>query len=130
MLNKQIASIFLLLALAGHVYADTCPDSAEIKVGYDGIFFAKDSSGRIWKGENPGIQTIDNTAFVFESATYITEDEDETGPINVSQLSCRYKKIALVLDNVTGWKSSSMAWDTSNNCTESISECSFTITNK
>jgi hypothetical protein len=129
MLNKPIASIFLLLALVGHVYADTCPDTAVIYKTDEG-FSAKDAAGRIWKGENPGIQTIDNTAFVFESATYITEDEDETGPINVSQLSCRYKKIALVLDNVTGWKSSSVAWDTSNNCTKSISECSFTITNK
>jgi hypothetical protein len=129
MLNKQIASIFLLLALAGQVYADTCPDSAEIEAGYNGVFSTKDSSGRIWKGENQGIETADINLSDFESATYIDMDEDETGPISVSQLSCRYKNIAFVLE-VPGWKPEEPRRWNNKHCTTSISDCSFTITNK
>lgn len=129
MLIKTIASVFAVMAVTGYAYADSCPDTTNIYKTAEG-FAAKDKSGRIWAGENPGVVTVDNKTFAFESASYITEDEDENGPVKVSQLSCRYQNLALVLDKVEGWKPTSREWDNSNNCTKSISACSFSMSNK
>lgn len=122
-----IASTFAILAISSFAYADNCPEPSTFKqAGH--VFTAKDKSGRIWEGE---YWLPEAPSFSFESASYITKDEGEDGlPMAVSRMSCRYKKIAMVLDNVTDWKAASGAWDKSNRCTESISECSFSISNK
>jgi hypothetical protein len=122
-----IASTFAMLTISNFAYADTCPEPSTFKQAGN-VFTAKDKSGRIWEGE---YWLPEAPSFGFESATYITEDEGEDGlPVTVSQMSCRYGKIAMVLDNVTGWKPASGAWDKANHCTKSISECSFTISNQ
>lgn len=114
--------------MAGHAYADTCPEATSIYQTDKG-FAAKDKSGRVWEGENPTVQTIDKSTFVFESAAYVTEDENEDGPVKVSQLSCRYQNLALVLDNVVNWKATSTEWNKSNYCSKSIDACSYTLSN-
>jgi len=126
---KTIAGAWVLMTLAGHVYADTCPNTAEITEETKGVFSTKDSSGRTWKGESPGLETADIKLSDFESVAYIDRDEDETGPIIVSQLSCRYKNIAFALE-VPGWKPEEPRLWENQHCTRSISECSFTITHK
>ncbi|MHC8397321.1 hypothetical protein ACYZT8_27360 [Pseudomonas sp. LB3P93] len=125
MLIKTIACVFAVMALAGHAYADSCPDAGNIYQTDKG-FAAKDKSGRIWEGEDPG-QPVDVKTLVFEDAAYITEDETENGPVKVSQLSCRYQDLALVLDKVVNWKATSTAWDESNRCSKSINDCSFSL---
>jgi hypothetical protein len=124
MLIKPITGFFLLLALAGHVYGDTCPEPSTFNPNSNG-FTATDKSGRTWEGE---YWLPEKPSFNFESATYITEVEGEDGlPKTVSQMSCRYGNIAMVLDNVTNWKATSEAWRDSKHCTKSISECSFAM---
>ncbi len=128
----RINTIAIVLAIAGissMAQADTCPEVSKIKRTDQG-FVALDESGRKWEGDNPTLTSIDENKTVFESATYITEDEDETGPISVSQMSCRYKNIALVIDNVKDWKPISQDEWKSNHCTKSINECSFSTSNK
>lgn len=122
-----ISSSFAILTISNFAYADTCPDPSTFKQA-DNVFTAKDKSGRIWKGE---YWQTEAPSFSFESAAYITEDEGEDGlPMTVSQMSCRYGKIAMVLDNVKDWKPAPGVWDKSNHCTKSISECSFNSSNK
>lgn len=128
MLMKTIASVFAVAVMASHAYADTCPEATNIYQTDKG-FAAKDNSGRVWEGENPMIQTIEKSTFVFESAAYVTEDENEDGPVKVSQLSCRYQKLALVLDNVVNWEATSKAWNKSDYCSKSIDDCSFSLSN-
>ncbi|MDR7281794.1 hypothetical protein J2X84_000608 [Pseudomonas corrugata] len=122
-----IASLFTILAITHYAYADTCPEPSIFNPTSNG-FTAKDESGRIWEGE---YWLPEKAYFSFESATYITKDEGEDGiPKTVSQMSCRYGKIAMVLDNVTDWEPISGEWDNDNTCTESIRKCSFSISNK
>jgi hypothetical protein len=128
MLIKTLASAFVVMALAGHAYAETCPVTSNIYKTQKG-FAAKDQSGRIWEGEDPG-QPIDIKTLGFEDAAYITEDETENGIVKVSQLSCRYQNLALFLDNVVNWKAAVPEnWDESNRCSKSINDCSFSLSN-
>lgn len=125
MRTNTIAVVLAIAGISSMAQADTCPEVSKIKKSDEG-FVALDELGRVWKGDNPTLTSIDENTTVFESATYITEDEDETGPISVSQLSCRYKNIALVLYNVKNWKPGSQSWE-SNHCTKSLRDCSFSM---
>ncbi|WP_154501996.1 DUF3757 domain-containing protein [Pseudomonas mandelii] len=129
MQTKIIASVLAILTVSNYTYADTCPEPSSIYKTKSG-FEAKDRSGHIWKGEDPG-QPVDVKTLVFEDAAYITEDETENGPVKVSQLSCRYQNLALFLDNVVNWKAAAPAnWDESNRCySKPHNDCSFSLSN-
>ena len=110
---------------ANFAYADTCPKVESINKTGQG-FTATDPRGRIWRGENPTLVNVDQKNTQFESVTHITEDEDETGPIKVNQISCRYGNLALVMD-VDDFKSTSADWNKTDHCTASLTKCSFSI---
>ncbi|WP_130902422.1 hypothetical protein [Pseudomonas sp. Sample_23] len=121
----RIARLFTPLCLAvtaGLAQADTCPVLSGMQEARDGSEL-KDSFGRIWKVANPNELKI-NRGTEFESVTHITEDEDETGPILVNQISCRYGNIALVAD-VAHFESTSSDWTKTGQCTVSLTQCSY-----